>query len=216
VIPVPIPYAARYTATAHGSVPKFVRCEQCGQEYVYTLGATAQGAATSLLFLDDAGADARSRAAAEAAVAAALRGRCGVVPCPSCGHVQPDMVAVARARRYGWMRRANLPAFLAFAALFPTATVLTQYGQPGGPAAMRLAARFCWAGAVTALVAPIVLPVTRRVLAGRYNPNAEPLEARKARGCEYAVTKEVYLAGAGRGGAEPDAAPDRGLHSESE
>jgi len=208
LIPVPIPYAASHTATAHGRVPKFVRCEQCGQEYVYTLSVTAQGTATNLLFLDDAGADARSRAAAEASLATALRDRCGVVPCPSCGHVQPDMVAKARSLLYGWMRRSKLPAFLAFAALFPTATVLSQLAQPGGPAAQRLAARFCWAGAVAALVAPVVLPVTRRLLAGRYNPNAEPLEARKARGCEYAVTKEVYLAGAGKGGAEPHAAPD--------
>jgi hypothetical protein len=39
---IPIPYAVSYQTTVRGSVPKLVRCGQCGQEYVY-LSRRAKG-----------------------------------------------------------------------------------------------------------------------------------------------------------------------------
>src|SRR5688572_20468934 len=94
-----------YTATVSGSVPKFVRCEQCGFEYVYELTRRASGQGTSFLFLDNEGAESAAHAAAHQALVAKLEDAIDPVPCLGCGHYQADMVALLRRRYLRWMTR---------------------------------------------------------------------------------------------------------------
>src|SRR5262245_28452231 len=53
---IPIPTGVDYTSTVTGSVLKQVRCEQCNLEYLYEMTRSARGEGTSLLFLDNEGA----------------------------------------------------------------------------------------------------------------------------------------------------------------
>ena len=100
---IPVPVAMSYTAKVKGRQLKLVSCVQCSEEYVYALERAAQAEDTSILFLDNAGAKARAEAAAQAKLNAKLERECDVVPCPACGHIQPDMVKQARRLRHRWM-----------------------------------------------------------------------------------------------------------------
>jgi hypothetical protein len=102
---VPIPYAKSYRSTVTGRAPKFVVCDQCGLEYVYILEAEGTGEGTSLLFLDNEGAKARSNAEAEAQMRATLEQACAVVPCPRCFRVQQHMIPKARAEYHPWLKK---------------------------------------------------------------------------------------------------------------
>ena len=63
-----IPVGMNYRVTVTGQVPKLVRCEGCGYEYVYPLESSATGHGSRLLFLDNQGAKNEARETAQAAV----------------------------------------------------------------------------------------------------------------------------------------------------
>jgi hypothetical protein len=126
---IPIPYAVSYQTTVRGSVPKLVRCEQCGHEYVYLLTVSSWGRATSFLFLDNEGARECSALRAEAVLRSELRHGCAVVPCPSCGRIQEHMVPQAPRLYRRWMKKAALAAFFVGGVLFVPTMVVTTTGN---------------------------------------------------------------------------------------
>jgi hypothetical protein len=181
-----------YWATATGRAPKVVLCEQCGMEYVYVLEATGKGQGTSMLFLDNEGAEARSQAAAEAQMLYTLEHDCAVVPCPGCAHVQQHMIPKARATRCLWMKKVAFwgallaPMFCFFACGAGAA------GQKGDEGAEMMAVPL-WVAAALAGASAIVLWPVRFLLCRRYDPNAEPLEARRQKAWEGAMPKEEFM-----------------------
>src|ERR1700689_2583979 len=99
----PIPYALVFQASAQGSVPKLVECDQCQFEYVYLLSRSVETEQTSLLFLDNERAREDAERLARTYLQESLDQGCEVVPCPKCGWVQEHMVQRARELHYRWM-----------------------------------------------------------------------------------------------------------------
>jgi hypothetical protein len=183
-----IPYAVNYRATARGSTPKLVKCEQCGFEYVYLISVTATGEGTSFLFLDNDGARARSRAAAEAELVSRLEGGISVVPCPECGHIQQHMVPLARGQRHAWMLGAWVPLLL-IAGVLGLVTGCMSYGMLEG----HWVAAVGWVIVVLLISLGVALPVWRIFLVRGYDPNADPVEQRKELGQKFAFPKELFV-----------------------
>lgn len=86
-----IPIGRSYTATVQGSVLKSNRCEKCGAEYVYEIERSATGSGSSLLFLDNDGAEERAATSARDKLYDKLESAVDAVACPSCGWYQRDM-----------------------------------------------------------------------------------------------------------------------------
>jgi hypothetical protein len=207
---VGIPYALTYTTTVTGRIPKLVRCEQCGFEYVYLLEATAAGAGTSVLFLDNEGAYQRSLAQAQALMHQELVGGSDVIPCPSCGTVQAHMLPRARQDYRHWMYTAGVFAMAAAGILVLPAVVYTLIdstttGMSGVTAALIV-------GMATLFCVGLGLIQLRVRMAAAYDPNAEPVETRRQKGQEYAISKDDFLKEAGL--APPMAAASNDEHVE--
>ena len=108
------------------------------------------------------------------------------VPCPKCGHYQQYMIPVARKRHRRWMNLAAIIfgvlsgiGFLAFV-IYQTAN-----HSPDAPEALMVLA------ACVAVV--IAIPITRRLIARRWDPNAGDVQARISLGLSLALTKDEYL-----------------------
>src|SRR5437667_7281335 len=94
-----------YSTTVTGFSTRAVRCADCGEEYLYDLRRDA--AATEAL--GPANREARFRASdrAHLGLQRALQTAVDLVPCPTCGCYQPDMVAHLKQRRGRWLRRCG-------------------------------------------------------------------------------------------------------------
>ncbi len=129
-----IPIARSYTATTTGIALRHVTCEFCGTAFVYILSRQGIGEATSVLFLDNAGAEQRSVEVANAELARQLAEDIDPIPCPRCGKYQTAMFGVIRNGKYGWMPilaglsfAAALAAFIALTALQFDFSVMSQF-----------------------------------------------------------------------------------------
>jgi hypothetical protein len=187
---VPIPYAMNYTSTVQARIPKLVACEQCTFEYVYIMERTGQGSGTSMLFLDNSGAQDRATTSAHDEVRMKLERSCDPVPCPSCGWYQQQMVTRARYLRYRWMTNTAVVSFI-FSGFF----LLFAVGFTGlqGHRASFLTLACVWAifGAAASLT--VLCPVLKWRWSRRYNPNNEDAETRKQLGQERALSKDDFL-----------------------
>lgn len=94
--------ARGYKATLEVKCWKEHVCCYCGAAYRYLLTKRRTGRG---------GSQTDAVSAARTGAVRALRGRCEMMPCPSCGHFQPDMIGGRRLRRHGIV-------FLAITALF--------------------------------------------------------------------------------------------------
>jgi hypothetical protein len=190
---IPIPYALTYTATVEGRAPKLVQCEGCGHEYVYFLERTASGQGTSMLFLDNEGAQSTASAEAHAELMARLDKACEAVPCPACGRYQQHMVTYARHLRYRWMRTGAVLLFTLGALLFMGAMAFSPArGNPNDPDA-DLPATLLWGGVWMGFLGCPALLVLRYWLSKRYDPNREDLEERKQYGQRYSMSLPDFL-----------------------
>jgi hypothetical protein len=183
-----IPYAVSYTATARGSTPKLVKCEQCDYEYVYIISATVTGEGTSFLFLDNEGARARSRGEAEAGLVSRLERDIAVVPCPECGHIQQHMVPLACGQRHGWMLVAWIPLFI-IAGVLGLVTGVMSHGMLAGHWVIAV----LWAIVALSIGLAFGLPVWRIFLVRGYDPNAGSVEQRKEFGQKFSFPKELFV-----------------------
>lgn len=179
-----IPVGMQYTSRVSGAAAKLVLCEECGLEYVYLLERDAEGHGSSLLFLDNAGGQRRAAEAAERALAKKLDRECEVVPCPKCGHVQPDMARLAKRRHLRLVKRVGW-IWTGLAAVFGILNAASSVGMDG-PYFLP------WgAFAAIAAVGPAML-VVRLLLAQAYDPNAIALEERMADAKRLALTREEF------------------------
>src|SRR5829696_6431955 len=93
-----IPIGTDYRSTMSATVTKHVTCENCSCSYTYEMTRSATGQGTSVLWLDNEGAESRAQERAAKSLERQLRTGCDLVPCPDCGWVQRDMAPRVRAR----------------------------------------------------------------------------------------------------------------------
>jgi hypothetical protein len=187
---IPIPIGTKFTAIVAGSVPKLVRCEQCGVEYVYTLERAAAVEGTSLFGMDEAAAKSRAGQDAERALAFQLHFAFDPVPCPSCGFYQSAMVQRLRAQHLEWMYQLAVGCglvallFLFLALIVTVAASSTRF--------VTIAAGVLWSLTGLLLLAVETLILVRRRRVQRYTPNDEDVEVRKQLGRRLALPRSEY------------------------
>ncbi len=186
-----IPVGLKYDVTLTGRVPKLVRCEQCGHEYVYLLEGTAAGHGSSPLFLDNEGARNRAYETAHVFLDATLRDDCAVVPCARCGHVQAHMLPKARQQYRRWMFTAGL-YLLALGGIVAAPAIVLALIDDGARAGDFITLMLATAAAVL-IAGGLALAYTRLLLARGHDPNALPVEVRKQWGDDLSVSKDEYL-----------------------
>jgi hypothetical protein len=183
-----IPIGNVHTATAQGTLPKVVKCEQCGQVYFYLLQRQGTGSKFSPLFLNETGAADRALVAAQVDLARQLESEVDPVPCPACGWYQRDMIPVLRAAYGSWMSGTGWILFLATIPMTIGFVVASDdRAGPWKPGILALSfgvlAILCLAGSFAMAFAFFVV---RPVLARWFDPNAAPVEERLRRGSERA------------------------------
>ncbi len=184
---IPIPYAWHFTATKQGAVLKLVRCENCACEYGYYMGRQTQGSGTSLLFLDNRGANKRAVRQAKKRLKRALETDCDPVPCPECGWYQTPMIPVLRRAYHRWMFVLGaLGIVAAVIGLVSTLVYLFNAANPPEPQTFLQ----LWLIAVGIGVMGMLLIAVRKVLSFFNDPNASDQEGRKTLGQSLAIRGE--------------------------
>ena len=190
------------SVTSKGAVLKFVKCEACGDEYVYKLERTATGVATGLRFVDEEGKRARASAHAQTVLNSKLERGVDVVPCPACGRIQQHMIPHCRRRRLRWMLHLGLALMLlacvggSLGAMI-NGIVEDQQGAPPVPWPVLLATV-----AVFGALGPGLM-IARFVAVRRYDPNAEDEERRIRQGQERAALRDELEAWRHENGERP-------------
>lgn len=159
------------------SVVKEVTCEKCKTQYCYALKRTEFGTGTSVYGLDEQGAQNRAADRAAQKLNDTLRDAFEVVPCPTCGNYQAQMVQFLKNAHLKWL---IIPA--AILVLGSIIALVVSFRQGNASLA---------AGAVGALVAGIGLFAFRGWSVGNFDPNAGDPEPRKQIGRELALLKQA-------------------------
>jgi hypothetical protein len=181
-----IPYARRYRATLTGTAAKRVHCESCHGEYVYQMERTATGRGTSILFLDNEGAQSRAGRDAENKVRSKLEREIDVVPCPLCGWYQATMVPKLRWKHRGWIRLLGFVLLGVATLRFGLSFLEGPLKNPTRPWWHRTSAMV--AGACASIGAGLL--IIKVIVSKRYDPNSADQDARIALGKSRAITKE--------------------------
>lgn len=139
-----IPYGTQYTATVGGSTFQEVECENCSTVFVYQVERQVSASDTSVLWLDNRGAQARASQQAHDNLLEALAHAVDPVHCPTCGWLQKNMCSILKRRRL----------YIALGIFLPLALVLLVWGlavrvQPGSQTTLLLTL-----SAVCAVVGP--------------------------------------------------------------
>lgn len=178
-----------FSVTSTGAVVRRVKCEKCNQEYLYLLERTITASERSILNLDSAGAEQRASEQARELLHSLLAEDIDPVPCPGCGHYQPEMLVASRAQYGFWMNVVSLLAAfgLAYSLIALSSAFAGDFGRTSSPT---------WkVVSVTIFVACLVLGpglyVLRRFLAARFDPNQIDLQKRLALGRSKAVLADA-------------------------
>jgi hypothetical protein len=183
---IPIPLALDYTVTYKGTTLRLVRCEHCSSVYGYRVEVVATASDTSLLFLDNEGAQQRASAQAEEEVRRKLADAFAAVPCPECGSYQRHMFPFVQQSYRRWMRVAGLLLlFLVCPALLIVAYVYDH--NPYTPADS-LAWLWLYLSGGLAGFGGLGLIVARIKLSEQFDPNTGPAETRRKIGAALAIS----------------------------
>jgi hypothetical protein len=187
-----IPYGESFHTTAHGCLPKRVRCEECDHKYYYVLQRSATGEGTNLLFIDKKGAQRRSVRNAKANLQQALSSECDPVPCPKCGWYQQDMVRRARQLHHRWLAQAALWVFSAAAVLAVLAIVTIFLEQRLQHEVWQNIRNLLWILAAACVILSLAFGATKLIVSSGYDPNQEEVKERKRLGKQLTITREEY------------------------
>jgi hypothetical protein len=189
---IPIPIGTKHTAAVEGSADKLVICEQCGQEYVYTVEEVAVGQGTDLGFMHDSAAKAVAVNEARDALKAQLHLAWRAVPCPRCGWYQAAMVQLLREGQYRWVGSLGYTCGVLCPLVIAAAFFTTLAGVGRGEAGLIAISSGLWVLGISLGAASPVLARLRSQWLARYTPNDEDVEARKLRGRRQALPREEY------------------------
>jgi hypothetical protein len=180
-VPIFIPYAKEYTVTLEGTVYKYVHCEKCAYEFAYGMSRQGEGTGTSLLFMDNAGAQSRAAQDAQRELRNKLASSCDPVPCPACGWYQQHMYPVIRDGHLMWMNYVA-GVFLAAGIILALLLLTNLLDAEGRRRAPLFGVLTLIAGFVVA-----VLVISRKLLIRSIEPNSGDPEARKQLGEKLAL-----------------------------
>ncbi len=217
---IPIPYGMGYTSTTSGAVFKFVGCEQCRVEYVYQLQRTAEGQGTSLLFLDNEGAEDRASSRAKESLRRKLERGVDLAPCPACGWYQQRMVLKARKEHYRWML---ITGFCLALGLIPIAVFggVLNAPKPRNPEPVIPWSLFLAVLGALAVIS-VGLMLGKFILSWHYDPNLQDVETRRQQGRERGMMRDEFERMMAQREAEsvpttkagPDPSPEEENHGE--
>lgn len=165
-----------YTAQMSATAVRDVTCEKCRTRYAYAIKRSDFGTGTSIYGLDDAGAERRAANQAAERLREALDNAIELVPCPNCGHYQPDMSAFLKRAHLKWLAvLGGLMIIVALAGVgagfFKESLLLVAFG-------------------LASLVLGIAMILYRQSEVQKYDPNAGDPEARKELGRSLAFMKQ--------------------------
>lgn len=170
-------------ALATGKTLKFVTCEKCGDQYVYSMDRTIRKVQRYNISqdVDQVGIDLEK--SAERELQEALQNECDPVPCSKCGWYQRDMVLESQKRFLGWM--VPVGKFILIQAGLAMIIVMV-LNKPSKSGENHTALFLIW----IILFALLGLSVwgLKLFLATFHNPNKRPIEERKQRGKELATS----------------------------
>jgi hypothetical protein len=178
----------QYNCTTSGVVLKRVECEKCRTVYIYQMRRHAQGHGASVYYVDNEGAEERARTEAETALERKLEVDCDAVPCVNCGNYQHHMVQKIKSERYIWL--PWLAAFLPFATFILGIFAWVAYSNSNAGATPEHA-QICLILAVAAGVVSLIA-IVAQIIVSRFDPNAAPVEKRRALGRQLAVTLDEF------------------------
>jgi ribosomal protein S27E len=144
--------------TLRGSAFKHVRCEGCGDEYVYELHRAITA----------------SHSQARAVLQRTLDQATDAVPCPGCGHYQRHMLGKLKSRHANWLFYSGILVLLVPTPAFFMAAIIA--GIP--PASLELAL-FSLVIGVSLLLLGVGLLMEKARRSREFDPNSTDLEARK-------------------------------------
>ncbi len=168
-----IPIAREYTVELAASVTRHVTCEKCSAQYDYELRRKSIGGGISVLFLNDAGAEATAQERAETSLQRKMKEH-DPVPCPCCGWYQRVMIPYARRQFHRWMNWAAavvLPVGIVF-------FILAFFGKAQSPPVSDETLVKLWAATVLLLGTSAGLYFGRSIWALYHQPNQTPRKGR--------------------------------------
>ena len=179
-------FSRKAELVSEGTVDRFVTCEECRGQYVYEVTRSAVGKDRSLFSWSGQASGRKARADAERQLDALLADGSDVVPCPACGHVQGEMLRLARLGMYNWLKTL---AILLTGLATPVVIIIVVGAVANGDAETSLAA----AAAITAVSAVWAAALgLRSALRSAYDPNRRPQDKRIALGRELALTRREW------------------------
>lgn len=190
-----------YTMAVTRTVPRHVRCEHCGAEYVYELTRTATGEAGWGLESNEDVVKGWAVDAAFKNVAAAVDSAADAVPCPACLKYQSHMLPAARRLRWGWAGRLAENSVAALPIL-AVVVVVACVAAGAGTLAYTIVAAIA---AVLLATAGVFYWLPRF---GPVEPNGWPEAFRAAHAKESAVTREDFAKLVRDGGLFGDPTPE--------
>jgi hypothetical protein len=178
-----------FSTSVGGGVHKFVKCENCGQDYVYGMYREAIGSAASLYMIDQKGNARLAQKRAEKALNRILETDCELVPCIKCGWYQANMRAKLRRDRGRWASYPSRVGLLGGIVLGVCGFVEGRIalGETPTTVAMCLfgAAAFC-------VIVSGAIFLAGKFSGWRIDPNRLPLEKRLVIAANLAITLETY------------------------
>lgn len=104
-----IPFGTQYTATVGGKAWKEVCCENCGEDYLFEVERSVSASSTSVLWLDNQGAQDKASEEAHRQIQQQLDDAIDPVSCPNCGWFQERMGQILKRNRLIWPLVVSLP-----------------------------------------------------------------------------------------------------------
>lgn len=189
---VGIPVGTTYTTDVRGRAAKEMTCERCGARFVYFVYRTGAGTGESVLWLDNAGAQARAARRASEDLQQNLAKAVDPVACVACGWYQADMVGVERRRRGRPLLVVGLVSLLLGAMV---AVVVVGFVLAAGAGAwFDAVTEPIWSTAAFFLLVGAAAFTTRRVRCAKWSPNSDADWKRRNRPNEEgrAMLKEEF------------------------
>lgn len=159
-----------FHATSAGAAWQTVHCERCNNPYHYALVRRGEATVRAAFGVGQSSAETRAEKTSQYRLMQALEKGVEIVPCPSCGWVQDDMVREARRRTARWLLFLAALCFGAGVclAIYPLGESLSVADPEVTPAEKNRAT----VGFLIGLGAAIALLIVRRTIQSTINPNA--------------------------------------------
>jgi len=159
-----------FSAITAGATWQNVQCEKCKKHYHYPLVREAKASVRAAYGIRQGAAEERAAKTAQYKLMKLLEQGVEIVPCPSCGWVQQDMIREARRRTARWLIYLAALCFIAGLALamYPLGELLSVTDPEVTPAEKTRAI----VGLLIGTGAAVALLIVRRMLQSTVNPNS--------------------------------------------